>query len=74
MIAVPDLMPTMRPASTVATVGSLVDQTNTTLGIVCESASPLSSQARAATTVSWPLNRMRTGVMLTCTDESRSVG
>src|SRR5205814_1720153 len=74
MIAVPDLMPTTRPASTVATVESLLDQTNTTLGIACESATPVTSQARAATTVSWPLNRMLTGVMLTCTDESCSVG
>src|SRR5689334_16599588 len=38
---VPDLTPVMRPcASTVATLGLLLDQRNTTLGIGCESAGP----------------------------------
>src|ERR1043166_1428452 len=75
MIALPDLMPTMRPSElTVATAESLVDQLNATLGRTTESPGRRSGQARAVATVSWPLNRMYTGVRLTCTAASCSVG
>src|SRR5439155_23610952 len=72
---VPDLTPVMRPcASTAATLGSLLDQRNTTLGIGCESAGPRICHACAVAMVSVPRSRMRTGVMLTWTDASCSVG
>src|SRR4029077_11575487 len=75
MMTVPDFTPTMWPTlSTVATLGSLLVQTNTTFEIGCESAGPTSCQARAVTTVSLPRNKMFTLVRLTCTDASRSVG
>ena len=75
MIALPDLIPTIRPSElTVATAASLVDQVNATLGMTTESPGPRTCQARAAATVSWPLNRMCTGVRLTCTAASCSVG
>src|SRR2546430_12855577 len=74
MITVPDLTPTPRPAATVATAESLLDHTNATLGIGCESPGPRISQALAATTVSLPRNRIRTGGGVTCTHPSGSGG
>ena len=75
MIVLPDLMPTMRPSVlTVAMPESLVDQVNATFGMTTESPAPRICQARAVATVSWPLNRMCTGVRLTCTAASCSVG
>src|SRR2546425_8694943 len=75
MMTVPDVTPTMWPAaSTVATLGLLLDQAKTTLGIGWESPGPTICQARAMATVSSPRNRMGILVRLTCTDASRSVG
>src|SRR5437588_13132627 len=68
MITVPDLIPTTRPAATVATAESLLDHTNATLGIRCDSPGPRISQALAATTVSLARNRIRTGRRLTRTE------
>src|SRR2546421_274527 len=69
--AVPDLMPTMRPASTVTTLESLLDQTNATFGIGNESGI---CHARATATVSRPWIRILSGVRVTRTDASCSVG
>ena len=65
----------MRPElSTVATPGALLDQTNATLGIGCESAGPTICHALAVAIVSLPRIRIFRGVTLTWTDASRSVG
>src|SRR6266540_442536 len=69
MMVVPDVTPTMWPAlSTVATPASLLDHTNATLGMGCESAGPSMRHARAVAMVSSPRNKMRIEVMLTCTE------
>src|SRR5256885_17204851 len=61
MIALPDLIPTIRPSElTVATAASLVDQVNATLGMTTESPGPRTCQARAAT-VSWGSEERRVG-------------
>src|SRR5713101_9245492 len=75
MTPVPEVIPTICPAlSTVATLGLLDDQTNTMFGIGCESAGPFICHAVAVAAVSLPRSRIWMGVMLTCTDESCSVG
>src|SRR3989454_1876764 len=75
MSTVPDFTPVMCPAlSTVATVLSLLVHTNATLGIATESPGPRTCQAVAVATVSLPRIRILRGVMLTCTELSRSVG
>src|SRR5437879_12292645 len=74
-VAGPDVLPTIRPeVSTVATAGSLLDHTKTTLEIGTESADPTICHARAVATVSLPRNRTRIRDMLTCTKLSCSVG
>ena len=75
MIALPELTPTTCPVwSTVATVGSLVDQTNVTFGIFCESPGATICQAVAFAVESAPRSKILSALRLTCTDESCSVG
>ena len=75
MVTVPDWTPTIRPAlSTVAIWGLLLNQTNLTFGIGCESRGSSSCHAVALATVSRPRDRTWIGVTLTCTELSCSVG
>ena len=75
IVVVPDLMPTMWPfGSTVATAELPLDQTKLTFVISTESPVPTSCQARAVASVSFPRIRIGSGVTLTCTSASCSVG
>src|SRR2546430_14438619 len=59
MIALPDLIPTIRPSElTVATAASLADQVNATLGMTTEAPGPRTRQARAAATPAYAPNQM----------------